>query len=271
MKKAKAVPKRKAASPKRSPDKISKEFARIKSLQIPAKRIVWEFCLSAKDEEQLDTAMTSCVEFFSKTLGARKRAALDTTVVGSKTMQHLFIKFPDATPGLVRELDRGMAACCQGTRVACKFLGFQEEVYPWDSWKTLASVLRKEEPSKSSNEVLDCRELRFDGLYYHDLGGGGDYLRFYPDGKFVSAAVSGDEGVAKVAKWLRRENKDMPLGTYTLKATTLTGEYQEESVPGEDPIQFKIKARLTKQGLKVRTWSSYSNEETEETFTFYDV
>lgn len=271
MKKAKATAKRKAPGAKRSTDKVAKEFAQIKALQIPAKKVVWGFCLVANNEEQLQIATTRCVEFLAGKLGKRRRAALETATVNRKTVQHVFLKIPSPTPTLLRQLDRGMADGCKGTKVKYNFMGFQEEIYPWDSWKTLAAVLRPEKPSVKSIGDLDCRELRFDGLYYNHLGGGGNYLRFYPSGDFVFAAVSGDGSVAEVARWLRRENKRMTVGTFTLRAKCLQGEHQFESPPGEEPIQIKLKARLTRQGLKVRIWSSYSNKETEAIYSFHDV
>jgi len=273
MKKAESSStKRKTRRATPSKDKVAKEFAEIKARKISSKKLVWGFCLTAADEEQLQASTEDSVEFLARILEKRCRAAAETTTIDhKKKLQHIFLKIPTPTPALLRKLDRGMADCCKGTKVKYNFMGYVEEIYAWDSWKTLGTVIRAAKPTVESIGDLDCRELRFDGLYYNDLGGGGDYLRFYPDGEFVSAAVSGDESVSDVARWLRRQHKYSTVGTFTLKVKSLQGEYQVESDPGEEPIHIKLKARLTKQGLKVRTWSSYSNEETDAVYAFHDV
>ncbi len=203
------------------------------------------------------------LEQLAEQLGKRCRAATETPSDRKKILQHIFVKVPKTTPDLIRQLDRGMADACKGTTTKYNFLGYEEEVYPWESWKTLGTILRREKTPANLVGNLDCRELRFDGLYFNDLGGGGDYLRFYPDGEFVCAAVSGSGSVKDVARWLRREHKHLAIGTFILKVKSLQGEYQNERG------KVQLKARLTKQGLKVRTRRFSSNKETEVVYAFY--
>lgn len=272
MPKKKSAPKKKPATTKSGQDKIAKEFREIKSLGISTKKLVWGFALTSTNQDQLQKLTSECIDLLTEMLGKRCRASIETTKLDhKKSLVNIYLKIPAATPVQIRKLDRGMARCVQGTRVKYNLIGFQEETYERDSWKTLGTVLQAASPKAESGGELDCQQLRFDGLYYHDLGGGGDYLRFYPDGKFVAEAISGEESVENVAKWLRREHEHATVGTYTLKAKSFQGEYQVESEPDEDPIIIKLKAKLTKQGLKVRTWSSYSNEESDEVYLFHCV
>jgi hypothetical protein len=149
-------------------------------------------------------------------------------------------------------------------------MGYTEEVYKWDTWTTLAAALRPAKPPDAVIADFDCRKLRFDGLYYHDLGGGGDFLRFYPNGKFVMAAVSGEGTVQDVARWLCLDKK-REIGDFTHKGSAINGECRFEIGCSKEPVRITIKGRLTKQGLKVRTWSSYSNNEIESVYAFHKV
>lgn len=271
--------KNKARRVRRSTDRVAKEFAEIKARKISAKQLIWSFCLSAANEEQRQAATVRCVEFLAGILGKRRRVDLEDSTFDRKKLQHIFLKIPTPTPDLLRKLDRGMADCCKGIKVKCNFVGYLEEIYPRDSWKTLGTVLRPDKPSVESIGDLDCRELRYDGLYcsHYNSDGAGAYLRFYPDGEYVSADVAGledavgDGSVRDVARWLRREDKDRSVGTFTLKVKSLRGECHLESTPGEEPYLFTIKARLTKQGLKVRSWSSYWNDETDMIYVFHKL
>lgn len=262
-----------AAGRKTSPakDKVAKEFVQIKNLGIPAKRLLWSYCLRARRKDLREAAMVCCVEFLAGVLGKRCRIAIEDSTFNREYLQHFILRIPSPTPALLRKVDQGMTACCKELEVKYNFVGYIEETYKLDSMTTLGALLRASKPKAESIGDLDCRELRFDGLYYHHLGGGGDYLRFYPNGEFVSEAVSGDETIEDVARWLRREHKYCSVGIFTLKAKSVRGEYFVDPSPGEEPIQIKLKARLTKQGLKVRSWSSYSNKETDAIYAFHEA
>ncbi|MCA9066438.1 MAG: hypothetical protein KDA96_25395, partial [Planctomycetaceae bacterium] len=206
-------------------DRVAKEFAQIKSLGIPAKRLLWSYCLRAGRKELREAAMACCAEYLAGILGKRCRIVIEDSKFNREYLQHFILRIPSPTPDLLRKLDQGMAACCKERNVKYNFVGYIEEDYELDSMTTLGALLRGGKPKSESIGDLDCRELRFDGLYYHHLGGGGDYLRFYPNGEFVSAAVSGNETIKDVARWLRREHKYSPVGTFTLKVKSLRGEY----------------------------------------------
>jgi hypothetical protein len=203
-------------------------------------------------------------------LGKRCRVVLEPTAVNRRKFQDFILKPPKMAPALLRNLYRGMAQCCKRMKVKYYFLGYGEEVYKQDSWKPLGSVLKPVEPTAKSIGDLDCRTLRFDGLYCHDLGGGGKYLRFYPDDQFISVLVS-EGSPSDVARWFSREWKPATTGTYKVQGSSLVAGYEVESLPGQEPTVFKLKGRLTEQGMKVRTWSSYSKKESNEVYAFHKV
>ena len=60
-------------------------------------------------------------------------------------------------------------------------------------------------------------------------------------------------------------------GIYTVKGSSLTAVLEQENEKGEEPTIFKLKGRLTRQGLKIRPCSSYSNKESQELYLFHKV
>ena len=254
-------PKRK----KRPVDKIAAEMAEVKARKIPAKYLVWMFQVTTTKDEQVEPALAACVEFLQGELGKRCRVALETFRDGRKAFHDLILKSAKLTPEMLRKVDRGLAATCKELKLKYAFVGYGEDLYETNTWKTLGTLL---DTADAPQGDLDCRELRFDGLYRHgDEEDSCNYLRFYPNGEYVSVRAMGT--VAEVARWLRREHKELPVGTYELRAKSFSAESEETR--GEEPVVFKLKGRLTKQGLKTRTWSSYSNEEYEAAFAFYKV
>lgn len=253
---------------KRVVDQPAAEFAKIKARKIKAKNLVWICRLSSSNDDHVRSALADCVELLQEKLGKRCRALLETVEDGPKKYYHLTLKSQKVTLPVLRSIDRGMAECCKRTKVKYVSLGFAEIIYDMISWKTLGAVLELDERSQGD---LDCSKLRFDGLYCCDIGEAScSYLRFYPDGECLYAHDMAT--VAEVARWLRREKKGLILskGTYTLKASSFSAALEQQE-GGVDPVVFKLKGRLTKQGLKVRAWSSYSNEHYEEDYAFHHV
>jgi hypothetical protein len=260
----------KSTTPKPKPpvDKVAAEFAEVKTRKIPAKDLVWSFRFTASNDKQLQAAVTVCVEFLTTQLGKRCRAVMETATVDRKKLQDFIIKPPKMTPALLRKLDQGMAECCKRMKVKYYFLGYGEEVYAQDSWQTLSTVLKPPKTIKQAVGDFDCRKLRFDGLYCHDLGGGANYLRFYRNGQCIIVLVSGEAAVSDIARWFSRERYGA-IGTYKVQGSSLTAALEVEAKHG-DTI-FKLKGRLTKQGLKIRSWNSFSNKESQEVYAFHKV
>ena len=259
---------KKARSSSRPVDRIAAEFAEVQSRKIAVRNLVWMFRIITSHARQAEPVLDACVAFLRQELGPRCRAVLEMDQVDRKRTFHDFIvKSSKITPDVLRKLDRGLAECGRRAKVKYAFVGYGEDVYQQTSWKTLGTLLdSKDEPGGD----LDCRELRFDGLYREGAGDDScSHLRFYPDGDclYVNAIGSIDE----VARWLHRERKGLTRGTYKLKEARLTAKVEQKVERGEEPTIFKLKARLTKQGLKLRAWSSHSDAEYDEVFAFYQV
>ena len=249
-------------------DKIMADFAEIKDRQIRKQDLVWGFRLSISNDDRIARAIEACVAFLQDKLGRRCRVAIEKEVVGKNTFHDITLKSRKLTLDTLLAIDRGMAACAKQAKVKYVFLGYSEDLYDTTSWKTLGSVL--EDFSSELSGELDCRTLSFDGLYRHDADEDCyQYLRFYSDGLCIYENTM--DSLNDAAKWLKRERKGLTTGSYKVKGTTLSAEVEQSEEPGEDPTVFKLKGRLTKQGLKVRVWSSYSGEEFEELYAFHQL
>ncbi|MBW3540604.1 MAG: hypothetical protein KY476_10050 [Planctomycetes bacterium] len=194
---------------------------------------------------------------------------LDTGTVDRRQIQDIILKSPRLSPALLRKLDRGMEECCRRTKVSYGSVSYGEEIYKQTSWKTLGTALQPDASQADAEGDLDCRELRFDGLYRDDSSAPATYLRFYSDGEFAAAVT--DDTPRDVARWLRREGRWISVGKYTVSGSTLTGEYQVPSPPDEEPVVIKLKGRLTRKGLQVREWSSYSRKESRQVYVFHEL
>ncbi|QDT95400.1 hypothetical protein [Gimesia aquarii] len=266
-KKSSSKARKPANSSKRLDDRVATEFAEMKAKKIPAKNLVWMFRITTSKDEQIQPALRACIEFLQDKLGKRCRVVLETERVDRKKIHDLILKSSKLTFSLLSELDQGMAECSRKLKVKYTFLGFGEEVYQQTSWKTLGTVF---EPLVEISGDFDCRNLRFDGLYCCDTGEvSSKYLRFYDDGQCVFVNAVGT--VNEVATWLRRERKGLTVGTYQVQRSSLSALLEQQALRGEEPTIFKLKVRLTKQGLKVRFWSSYSNAEIQEIYGFHEV
>jgi hypothetical protein len=229
------------------------------------------FRFTASNDQRREAAVANCVEFLADELGKRCRVVLETATVGRLKFQDFILKVPEMTPTLLRKLDSGMAECCRRMKVKYYFLGYGEEVYKHASWKTLGTVLQPVEPPPESIGDLDCRKLRFDGLYFNKTGDSdGNYLRFYPDGQCIAVYVSGPGDASDVARWFTREWKRAAVGTYKVQGSSLSAVI-EYGLPNEEPTIKKLKGRLTKQGVKVRAWNSHTNKEFPELYVFHNV
>lgn len=192
MKKSASPVKKGTRGTKRPVDRVAAEFAEVKARKIPARDLVWMFRFTASNDRRRQAAVADCVEFLADELGKRCRVVLETATVGRLKFQDFILKVPEMTPTLLRKLDWGMAECCRRMKVKYYFLGYGEEVYKHASWKTLGTVLQPVEPPPESVGDLDCRKLRFDGLYFNKTGDSdGDYLRFYP-GRLHHFAYDGE-------------------------------------------------------------------------------
>jgi len=105
--------------------------------------------------------------------------------------------------------------------------------------------------------------LRFDGLYVTREAQGEhtiwQFLRFYPDGQVVLAAVQHDAPeapVANVAKWLVADAKVGSTGCYTADGTHLTFETVERA--GER-VQVDYTGTIETDRLRL-TWYSHKTQ-----------
>lgn len=256
---------------RRPADKVTSAFAEVKARRIPAKDLVWMFRVSASSESQRQAAAATCVELLGDEVGKRCRVVLEQATLDRRKLQDFILRPPRATPALLRRLDRGLAECCRRMKVKYVFLGYGEEVYSHDSWTTLGELLQPTGSSAESVGDPECRTLRFDGLYCHKTGDeSGGYLRFYPDGRCISVSVSGGTP-SDVARWFRREGKGFAVGNCKVQGSRLSAELELAQQPHEPPIIFRLKGRLTRQGIKMRTWSSYSQTEFDGLYLFHKV
>jgi hypothetical protein len=269
MKRRATAKKSKTKTPtKRHTDRIALELAEVRARKIPAKDLVWNFRLTAANIARLETAVRACVECLTAEFGNRQRVATETATVGRRSLQEFILKLPKVTPALLRRLDDRLAECCRRTKVTYRALSYGEDVHKSIAWKTLGAVLQ---PKVEAAGDLDCRELRFDGLYRHATGDtSAYYMRFYPNGQWMFVSVSDGEA-RDVARWFSRDWKWATMGTYKVNGPSLSAELPRSGAQDEAAVAMRLTGRLTRQGLKVREWNSQTNRESQREFAFCNV
>jgi len=224
----------------------------------------WSFQFRTSGLPRLKKVAALCGDYLQTECGTKCPIQLTYADAGRQKvlLAQVFVKM---TKARLHRLHEGMRRIAEEAKVEYGGVDALDAGPPPEGFVRVKSSVG-EDKSRSAGE-LDCSTLRFDGLY---RSFDGDHLRFSPDGVCVNAVTSGE--VKQVAKFLKR-GAGQTEGTYVQKGSRLAGELSSEEnkrrgVPG---VRFTLKGRLTKKGLKVVWWSSYSNKTYEILYEFYPV